>query len=303
VARIDDIVGHFPRARTTVAVEHSPRKGGVGVSLTVRLSTRTLFATAWGSDLRSSVESAADKVVRQAKRHLDVLRREQRAGAESVRQRRVAPAPIVDLEAARDLEDFGDRVAEHAARLNEVLQRERQLDPRAREAGGRISVSDLVEEALAYVFEHFREKPKSMTPDRWLVRRGLLFFREAVDRAYEGPGHADPLPQPDEREDWEELLELDFPVLESDPLDDRPAEAARASPDQLERRRAAQRATAEALQELPDRHRLAVTLHHLEGYELPEIAYVLNATEAQAEDWLLRGETALQDRLGDWRGI
>lgn len=303
VARVADFVGHFPRAAATVAIERSARKGGVGTSLTVSLSTRRLFATAWGSDVRSSVEAAADKVVRQAKRHLDVLRREQRAGADSVRSRGSRQPEPVDLRAVRDLEDFQDRVAEHAERLDAVLRRERRLDPRACAAGGRVSIPDVVEEAVAWVFEHFPERPPEMTPDRWLVRRGLLFFREAVDQAHERAGHAEPLPRTEDREDWEELLELDFPTTEPDPMDDRAADEARVAPDRLEGRKEAQRATAEALQGLPDRLRLAVTLRHLEGYSVPEIAFVLNATEEQVGTWLEQAEATLRDQLTDWRGV
>jgi RNA polymerase sigma factor (sigma-70 family) len=300
--RVVEFVKRFPKPVAHVEVEKSPRKGGFGVSIHVKLSTRALFASAWESDLRTSLQLTVDRLVRQVKRHLDQLRSYERAGAESARAA-WAPGPTAEeLTSARDIEDFRDQVSEHAGRLHRVLRRELRLDPRAEQAGGAVSVPDLVEEALAYVFEHFREKPTQMSPDRWLVRRGLLFLDAELERASDATAGSEArLPPTEVYEDWEDLMDL--PVLDPVPLDRRPAEASRASPELRSDLREAQRATAEALKGLSERQRQSILLRHLEGYEVPEIAYVLNGTEGQVEQWLLEGETMLQDRLGEWRGI
>ncbi|MHC4470928.1 MAG: HPF/RaiA family ribosome-associated protein [Planctomycetota bacterium] len=301
--RVVDFVKRFPRPVAHVEVEKSPRKGGFGVSIHVKLSTRALFASSWESDLRSAVELTVDRLVRQVKKHLDRLRENERAGAETTRNSGFYLSPTVaDLESARDIEDFRDQISGHAAKLHRVLRRELRLDPRAEQAGGAVSVPDLVEEALAYVFEHFREKPLDMSPDRWLVRRGLIFLDEELDRASGATaGSEAALPPTEIPEDWEDLMDL--PVFEPVPLDRRPADASKASPEIRSDRGEAQRATAEALKGLSERHRKSILLRHLEGYEVPEIAYVLNATEDQVDQWLLEGETALQDQLRRWRGI
>ncbi len=306
LGRIDAVVHHFPHLSYSVSIEHSPRKGGIGTSISVRLSTRTLFATGWGGDVRSSVEVAADKVVRQAKRHVEMLRRDSRAGSDSLRATgEAAPPPPADLDSVRDLEDFRDHVAEHAARLQKVLKRERRLDRRLRRQGSRISVPDLVEEAIAYVFEHFREKPRHLSPDRWLVRRGLLLLDQTLAVEEAGPGESTGVPAPDPEEEeearqvWEELQDLEPSA--NDPLEGHPAEQDRAAPDAMRQRREAQRATAYALHQLPETIRRVLTLRHLEGYAAPEIAYVLNTTEEQVGRWLAEGETALRDRLKDFR--
>ncbi|MCU0725330.1 MAG: HPF/RaiA family ribosome-associated protein, partial [Planctomycetes bacterium] len=273
VARVEAVVANFPHPSYRVSIEKSLRKGGVGVSLGVRLPTRTLFATAWGGDIRSAIEIAADKVVRQAKRHLDVLRGEERAGADSVRTGAETPGgpPFADFASVRDFEDFRDRVADHAARLEKVLQRERRLHPRRAAAGGSVSIPDLVEETLAYVFEHFREKPPHLTTDRWMVRRGLLALDEtlAATGVESGLGGEPAAPADGGTEDtrriWEELQDLGIPGPR-DLLDARPASDRQASPEVLGDRLEAQIATAEALQALPEPQRRVVSLRHLEGY-------------------------------------
>jgi len=284
-----------------VEVERSVRKGGYGVSLHVALPTRSLFANAWGDDLRSAIELVSDKVTRQAKKHLDMLRREQRAGADSVRDKwEPMPPTREDLESVRDLEDFRDQVAHHAARLSQVLKRERRLDPRIRNAGGAISLADITEEALTYVFEHFREKPAHMSPDRWLVRRGLLILDAELDRVEHeatGEGEAPPVAEP--QEDWEEVMDL--PVFMISGLEQTPADESRTSPSIIGDRVEAQQATAEALKSLPPLYRKALLLKHLEGYQLPEIAYVLNSNEQQVDDWLNEAEVRMQERLKTWR--
>jgi RNA polymerase sigma factor (sigma-70 family) len=308
VGRVEALVKNFPHPSYSVSIEKSLRKGGLGVSLGVRLSTRTLFATAWGGDIRSAIEIAADKVVRQAKRHLDVLREEERAGADTVRVPAETPAgpPFADFAAVRDLEDFRDRVADHAARLEKVLQRERRLHPKRAAAGWRISIPDIVEETLAYVFEHFREKPSHLTPDRWLVRRGLLALDEALARAGEEAGRQEEggLPEIAESEDtrriWADLQDLGIPEPR-DLMDARPAAVEKASPEVLGDRLEAQRATAEALKALTESQRRVISLRHLEGYTVPEIAYVLNATEEQVGRWLAEAESSLRERLSRYR--
>lgn len=301
LGKIGDTLRNFADPIAHVEVERSARKGGFGVSLHVALPTRSLFANAWGSDMRSAIELVTDKVTRQAKKHLDMLRREQRAGADSLRD---APEPILptheELEKARDLEDFCDQISHHAARLSNVLGRERRLDPRLRSAGGSISLADVTEEALAYVFEHFREKPNDMSPDRWLVRRGLIILDaelERVEREATGEGEAPPVAEP--QEDWEEVMDL--PAFMTAGMEDTVADESRTSPAVIGDRAMAQQATADALKALPPLYRKALVLKHLEGYELPEIAYVLNSSEEQIDDWLNEAEVSMQERLKTWR--
>ncbi len=284
-----------------VEVERSVRKGGYGVSLHIALPTRSLFANAWGESLRAAIELVSDKVTRQAKKHLDVLRRDQRAGADSLRDAPPMVEPTrAELEAARDLEDFCDHVAHHAARLSEVLKRERRLDPRIVAAGGAISIPDITEEALAYVFEHFREKPAEMSPDRWLVRRGLIILDAELDRIErEATGEGEAPPEAEPQEDWEEIMNL--PVYMIAGMEGTPADESRTSPDVIQDRAQAQQATAKALQSLPSRYRKALLLKHLEGYQVPEIAYVLNSSEEQVDDWLNEAEVSMQERLKTWR--
>jgi ribosome-associated translation inhibitor RaiA/DNA-directed RNA polymerase specialized sigma24 family protein len=299
LTRVADLLKNFPRPTYHVEVERSARKGGYGVSVHVNLSTRSLFATTWGSELRGAVEGVTDKLVRQAKKHLSVLRKDEHPGADSPKQMPVFREPTVaDLEAIRDLEDFTDQIGHHAARLHKVLRREMQLDPRAAAAGGSVSVADLVEDAVAYVFEHFREKPKELTPDRWLVRRGLIFLDAELDRAASA---ADPTPEArvEPQEDWEELWDL--PVMEYLPLDRQPADANRASPEIVGDRQQAQKATAAALSGLPTQLRTSLVLRHIEGYEIPEIAFVLNTDDARVEGWLDEAEVRLQEQLKTWR--
>jgi ribosomal subunit interface protein len=304
LARVEDFVKHFPRPTYHLEVERSPRKGGYGVSLHVNLSTRSLFATAWGGDLRTAIEVGTDKIVRQAKKHLDRLRKDERAGAETPRSETFFGEPTAaDLQTIRDLEDFRDHIASHAARLNGFLRRELRLLRRGGRSIRGVSLPDVVEDAITYVFEHFREKPKNLSPDRWLVRRGLLILHEELDRARGGDESPTPAPaaSPEIPEDWEELMGLTGP--EAVPMDGQPADEARASPEILRERGRAQTETAEALARLPDRLRQSLVLRHLEGYQVPEIAYVLNTDEAQVESWLDEAEVSMQDQLRNWRRL
>jgi DNA-directed RNA polymerase specialized sigma24 family protein/ribosome-associated translation inhibitor RaiA len=297
--RVAEHLKNFPRPSWHVELERSPRKGGYGLSVHVKLSTRSLFATAWSSELRGASEAVSTKLVRQAKRHLEQLRRNERAGAESARRPVAARGPTAEeLETARDLEDFSDRIGHHVAQLHRVLRRELSLDERAEKVGGAISIPDLVEDAVAYVFEHFREKPKELTPDRWLVRRGLIFLDAELDRAGRD---AEPLPEgkSEPQEDWEELMNL--PVLENLPFDGRAADADRAEPDVVQQKLRACHATAQALKGLSPQHRTSIVLRHIEGYEIPEIAFVLNSEDERVRDWLEEAEVELQDQLRHWR--
>jgi len=299
LGRVAAHLSNFPRSAWHVEVERSPRKGGYGVSVHINLPTRSLFATAWSNDLRGASETVSDKLVRQAKRHLNQLRRHEQPGAESTRRPHHYPAiPVRDLESVRDLEDFSDRIGHHAAQLHRVLRREMRLDPRTEAVGGAISVPDVVEDAIAYVFEHFREKPPELTPDRWLVRRGLIFLDAEFDRV-EAAEESMPEPKSEPQEDWEDLMDL--PVAETLPFDGHPGEAGKTSPELLQYRREARFATAAALKALPPRLRMSLVLRHIEGYQIPEIAFVLNADDAQVEHWLDDAEVLLQDQLKTWR--
>jgi len=301
LGRVADVLRKFPRPSYHVEVERSPRKGGFGVSLHVNLSTRSLFANAWGGDLRGAVEATVDKVVRQAKRHLSRLRENEKAGAATPRNDSFfRETTAAALESIRDLEEFRDQIGEYASRLHKVLRRERRLDPRSAEVGGAVSLADVVEDAIAYVFEHWREKPASLSPDRWLVRRGLILLDAELDRAKEESTASSSFEAWSEpQEAWEELMNL--PVEEWTLLDGTPADRNRSSPEIVGNRNEAEAATARALTDLPHRQRVALLLRHVEGYAVPEIGFVLNADDAQVESWLDEGEVAMQERLRTWR--
>jgi DNA-directed RNA polymerase specialized sigma24 family protein len=139
-----------------------------------------------------------------------------------------------------------------------------------------------------------------MTPDRWLVRRGLLILDAELERiGREATGEGEAPPEPEPQEDWEEVMDL--PVFMIAGMEGTAAEESQTSPDVIRDRAKAQQATAEALKALPPLYRKALLLKHLEGYELPEIAYVLNSSEEQVDDWLNEAEVSMQERLKTWR--
>jgi RNA polymerase sigma factor (sigma-70 family) len=93
--------------------------------------------------------------------------------------------------------------------------------------------------------------------------------------------------------EWEEAQDLVFGGGEPLPLDLDEAGPCGSDPAEILDREAIQKAVGEALRALPDGQRRAILLHDLEGYDPPEIAFVLS----EGEDRVLRDLKAARRKL------
>lgn len=296
---------NFPVRTLHVEVDVNPRKGGYGVSVSLQLPSRTLFAAEWARDPGSAGRRAMNKVAAQAMTHRTLLRRHERRS-----HRTPGPAPEPPRPSSRALvrerelvEAFRSRAARH---VRHEIVHDPALADLPKEA---ISVPDVVDEAVVWTLEHLPGRPAFLTPEQFLWRRVLHQYdlaRESVLRTRAGDdeedslqaGHREP-PQELDME-WEEAEDLILGGVDPLPFDLDEASKAGSDPAEILDREAAQEAVSAALRDLPDFQRRAILLHDLEGYDPPEIAVVLCVDETKVRSEIDAARKVLRKKLHEF---
>ena len=223
--------------------------------------------------------------------------------------RRPRSAEWIDVEAT---------AAEVRRRIERTLRRELIHDPRAGLARRQnLAASDLADEAFAWSLENWRAKPSAVAPEQWMRKRALQILDEALDRealaaesraeerAAERRLIAHDLPRDDdEREGWVEIADLatrrrrrEIDGGDDDPFDGLAGDPLLSSPaDRLDERETLVELE-RAMLTLPERRRKAVAHRFLDGLEVEEIAYLLDAPVAEVRSEILAGLSDLQRSL------
>ncbi len=296
---------NFPVRVVHIEVDVNPRKGGYGVSVSLQLPSKTLFAAEWARDPGSAGRRAMNKVAAQAMTYRTLLRRHERRA-----HRTPGPAAEPPKPSSRALVREREQVAAFRARAARHVRHEIVHDPGLaalpKEA---ISVPDVVDEAVVWTLEHLPSRPAFLTPEQFLWRRVLHQYdlaREAVLRSRAGEdeesaGAAARVEPPQELDmEWEEAQDLILGGVDPLPFDLDEASKAGSDPAEILDREAAQEAVSAALRDLPDFQRRTILLHDLEGYDPGEIAVVLGVDEARIRDEVEAARKVLRKRLHEF---
>jgi RNA polymerase sigma factor (sigma-70 family) len=288
-----------------IEVDLNPRKGGYGVSVSLQLPSKTLFAAEWAREPGSAGRRAMNRVVAQAMTYRSLLRRHERRAHRKPGPATEPPKPSSQaLVRERELvEAFRHRAARH---VRHEIVHDPALSLLPKEA---ISVPDVVDEAVVWTLEHLPGRPAFLTPEQFLWRRVLHQYdlaRESVLRARAGDEeesanevrHVEPAQELDM--EWEEAKDLILGGVDPLPFDLDEASSAGSDPAEILDREEAQEAVSAALRDLPDFQRRALLLHDLEGYDPEEIAVVLSVDEAKIRSEIESARRALRKKLHEY---
>jgi RNA polymerase sigma factor (sigma-70 family) len=296
---------NLPVRTVHIEVDLNPRKGGYGVSVSLQLPSKTLFAAEWARDPGSAGRRAMNKVASQAMTYRTLLRRYERRAHRKPGPALLPPKPSSQalVREREQVEAFRSRAARH---VRHEIVHDPALANLPKEA---ISVPDVVDEAVVWTLEHLPGRPAFLTPEQFLWRRVLHQYdlaRESVlrERAAEAEEsaveerHREP-PQDLDME-WEEAEDLILGGVDPLPFDLDEASKAGSDPAEILDREAAQEAVSAALRDLPDFQRRAILLHDLEGYDPEEIAVVLGVDESKVRGEIEAARRALRKKLHEY---
>jgi RNA polymerase sigma factor (sigma-70 family) len=285
--------------------QQSPLRSWYEARAVIHLPTGTLAAEAIDKDGRAALDGVADEIVKEVKRHNELVRkdyvykRKARRGADLE-----AAAPLLhkDVEAGRK-EDFFRLLRPMLRTLRDHAERElRSLELRKLLHRGELTADDLLDEVVAQAWERFKERPRRLSPDLWLID---LLHEVLEQRIKEEPrGHLslqakaknvfpDLVPSEDEREWWEELLGYDEVLTLEDLIPDWNATPAW---DQLEAEKKRDLLLS-AVNELPGKQRQAFLLYALEDYNTAEIAMLQDRPESEVKRDIEAARQTLRERL------
>lgn len=307
--RLAKAVRDFPVSTLHVEVEYNPRKGGYGFSVNLQLPARSLYAVEWARSPGTAARSALGKVASQVASYRAMLRRHERRS----HRREVRPAPAPQ-DPAGGTEREKQVLQGLSRRVRRLVRHEIVHDPSlagvAKEA---ISVPDVVDEALVWTLENLGRRPPYLSPEQFLWRRVLHqldLARASVLRRLSAEQEVERRSAPRREaaapEDGEDALEWseaeDLILGGGDPVHPDLDEAfpSGTEPGEILDRQAVQGAVSEALRDLPEHQRRTILLHDLEGYDPPEIAFVMARSEDRVREDLEAARRAMRRRLRDF---
>jgi DNA-directed RNA polymerase specialized sigma24 family protein/ribosome-associated translation inhibitor RaiA len=299
--RLERLLTAFPPEQrgTLLTVRHDDRTPQNQVHAVLILPAATIVAAESADDVAAAVKRVARTLVEEIKRHKELVR-EARLQRRKSRRREVLDAaePLLmrDAEMGRS-EDFYDLLRPLLGTLREHARRELRIAERnGALPKGQVTVDDLIDELVHRAWRRFKERPRWVALDLWLI--GLLHqvLNEWPERV--PPPHAGGKPRRlREEEEWfmplfggEEDLEWEhlLPGCDGDPAPRLEAD------EQLE-------PTLALLSQLPPMQRGAFALRLQEGYEADDIATIQGRDESkvladiEAARWALVGRLHERD--------
>ncbi len=273
----------------------------------VRLPTGTLVCQREGKDVFALVDQIVDNLVRQVKRHRELVRKDYLYKRKNRARRDLAGAePLLARDKSRGRRDDFFRLlrpllhflSDHAARELRVLEMDGVLHP------GEVSVEDLLDEVLTEAWQQFDRRPQGRPLHLWLTE----LLHQALDRLIKQEPRAhdslevevlqtvEDLPvqevQVGEDEWWAALLGYGETLTLEDlvPGCDTTAQWESLEPP-VQRER-----VMELLGRLPARQRQALLLFAVEDYDPAEIALLQNRSQEEVQ----RDIDSAREQLRQW---
>ncbi len=319
VGRIQRLLKGYPEdlyeLRLTV---HASRKNDetrfYEVRGVVRLPTGTLVCHREGKDVFALIDQIVDNLVRQVKRHRELVRKDYLYKRKNRARRDLAGAePLLAQDKSRGRRDEFFRLlrpllhflSDHAARELRVLEMEGVLHP------GEVSPEDLLDEVLTEAWQQFDRRPKGRPLHLWLTE----LLHQVLDRLVKQEPRAhdslevevlqtvEDLPvqevQVGEDEWWAALLGYSETLTLEDlvPGCDTTPQWEALEPD-TQREKVMQ-----LLGRLPSRQRQALLLFAVEDYDPAEIALLQNRSEEEVRQDIDAARKQLQQWLEEARHI
>ncbi len=274
----------------------------------VRLPTGTMVAQREGKDPFALVDEIVDNLVRQVKRHRELVRKDYLYKRKNRAKRDLATVePMLAQDRAqgrqhdffRLLRPLLGFLTDHARRELRVLELEEVIHP------GEVSVEDVLDEVLNLAWQNYGQRPKHVPLHLWLTE----LLHQVLDRLVKQE------PRPHVSLEQEVLQQVeDLPVQELQVGEDQwwaallgytetlaledlvPGCETTEQWDQLESQERREQLM-RALQQLPARQRQALLLSVAEDYDLAEIAMLQNRSEEEVKQDIQQAQQKLRQLL------
>ena len=303
--RLERLLRPFPPDQRHLRLSIRSHAPYYDVRAVLLLSTGTLVANGRSHrpDFHEAIDSVADRLAEEIRRHKGLLRNDYLCHRKRRRQRDLIGirAAIEEHFAKRDRQAFGELLRPALRGLQDHAQRElviAQLEGRVRPND--VTVSDVIDEVVARAYEQFAERPLGPL-DRWLVR----LLHEVVDaHAMESPV-GESLEQVIPADDHRFRVDSGW-VLENEPFwtdvepltleQVLPAEDAPEPWQQLAAEEQRQEIL-KLLQSMPRQQHRTFTLHALDGWDADEIAMIQGRCVEEVRRDIEGASRFLQERL------
>jgi DNA-directed RNA polymerase specialized sigma24 family protein/ribosome-associated translation inhibitor RaiA len=277
--------------------------------LTLKISSHIIATQAVRrNDIQDSLKHAFDRLERRIQRHFKAGRRRRR-----LRRKELFHASMESLESemgesvsAKENDIFDLILRPHFDHLRRFAGREiRNLEIRGVIPRESLTVMDVIDETLLVAWEEYRQKEEGLPTDLWVMQIVSRIMRKKAEESAEfipldavvDEGLAlDEEYDPDMDSDqwwWSQVQEQEDILWEDLLLDEKNLDALDALTYDEEKRR-----VLEALNRLPQFQREAISLHTMEGYDLPDVARILQDTTDNVKCAIEEARIQLRQHLG-----
>ncbi len=286
------------------SIEESSIRQGILVSLNLRLPSGQMASQETSATAVTAVKAAFTDIVEQLKKHKELLRNEHSWPRRRGPQRAVPTIPFEQTLASVKPEqisnsDISNYIAINFPRLRRYVERELQYrEDQEQIARDKISVEDVVSEAIANALSDQHEKPERIKLEPWIHR----LAKQAIDHLSSDGEGAGEIPlqrsrgEQNVRGSDEAILQFQQPdekLFEESVIPDPAAD----NPEELAARSELISQVETTLRDAGRTQREAFILYTVEGFTLDEIADITSHTVEEVRDAIRTAREHLQRAL------
>lgn len=307
--RLAKLLSGYPEAlidvRLTAHHRHHHERHWYDVRTVIHLPSGTLVAEASDKSPRAVLDSLADTMAAEIKRHKELVRKDYVFKRKNRRREDLSAAgPLLSRDRkAGQQEDFFRLLRPLLGYLRDHARRElRMLELDGLLHRGEVTVNDVLDELITRAWDQFESRPPDMPLDLWLVDLLHDTFEGLIKQEWrphlsleDKAGEKIPaeVPQVDDQEWWAWLLGYDDDEILEDEVPGRPGDR----PDQPVEFEDEQEHVLKLVSQLPDPLRQTFVLYALEDYTPSEIAMIQDRPEDQVRADIGVARRILRERL------
>ncbi|MBI5151976.1 HPF/RaiA family ribosome-associated protein [Candidatus Peregrinibacteria bacterium] len=292
---IERLLGHFAAdaIRLDINAEKLGRRSAYRVEFVLHLPSKTIIGREASHEITKAVDLAKDRVVRQIKKHEELLR-DRKTYTEKPHQQ----AGDIDYHKLTALtkikQEQRDRLIDiiqpHLEKLNKFIKREILL----KESGdiipeNEIESESILNEVILEFYENYNPSLRGKDLEQWLYMVAINKIRSSIDTLKDEGLKMVPIedgegekPRVDEDFEYSEPIEIKSMMTEI------PSNDEEIIPEKIAKKKELSRFLMDELSKIPDRKREAFVLHKLEGFLLAQISEIqhrpLKAVKSDVEE-------------------
>jgi|GEM_PF-927248 len=283
IAQIERLLKHFASdaIRLDINAEKLARRSAYKIEFVLKLPSKTIVGREASHEITKAVDLAKDRVIRQIKKHEEMLR--ERKGAKKKSNKKPHAKAVADIDYSKLADSAGIKsehkeklfeiISPYIEKLNKFIKRELIIKEAAEEIPKEaIESESILNEVILEFYAHYNPQLKSKDLEQWLYTVAINKTREAITQLENEDLKTVPIEESDVIQKTDDDFEYVMPTETKSILTEIAGEEEEIIPAKIAERKEISRFLMNELSQIEEQKREAFILHKLEGFLLAQIS-------------------------------